>query len=207
MDASTEAVASFADEDELTQLFTGPDMEAATLSPQQQRQATEAVERSSEWLREAATEGLPLLQQRVHQWQSLEDAVRASDVSGMQARLDILRDKLSESFGQVSQRILLLTRLKRTCDLLRQVSRLQSCCQGMQRLQQASTGAGMTERDQEKAAEAVRLFRSIIHSHPLLPQLTHVQHLVSLVDRQLLQQDTQTRAVLLQRQAAPDDAR
>ena len=142
------------------------------------------MERTSDELRNECVSVLPTFEQHVTRMDEMERQVQKiqSQVTLLLSDLESLREKLMDPYNQISQRLILLHRLKATCDLIRKVIRLQNLSKRI--LSQTSfdtkTVAGM--RELEKSANALRDFDSILESDPDVKRIREVQNLKSLVD-------------------------
>lgn len=147
------------------------------------QQVRRGLDRVSDQLRSVVPIGLPSLVNQVSQQNRLEQQVLdlQSCISNLVSKLETVREKVTEPHSQISQRILLLNRLKTTVDLMRKVSRLQGCARRVlnQRTFDTKTPHGI--RELGKSAQALREFDLLLHSDPQLDRLHEVQRLVTAV--------------------------
>lgn len=90
------------------------------------------------------------------------------------ARIEGLREKLIDPYNRISSSILLLNRLKTTCDLLRKVIRVLNLCKRLQQRTSFDTKTQSGLRDLIKSAQLLKELESVMNSDSNLSRVTEV---------------------------------
>jgi len=97
-------------------------------------------------------------------------------------RVEVIRDKLVEPYNRISQSIVLLNRLKTTCDLLRKMIRVMNISKRIQQQTSFDTKTPAGLRDLVKSAQLLNEFESIIESDPNIKRVNEVQKEIEAVN-------------------------
>lgn len=173
----------------MIRMFMEPEGEPQELTERLQsdqksvQQVSRALDRVSDQLRSLIPTGMPALVNHVSQQDRLEQQVLdlQSCISTLVSKLETVREKVTEPHSRISQRILLLNRLKTTVDLMRKISRLQGCARRVLSQRTFDTKSSHGIRELGKSAQALREFDLVLHSDPQLDQVHEVQRLVTAV--------------------------
>ena len=151
-----------------------------------------AIDVINQELRTFVSDNFEQLISQSNQLESSEATFRSiqAKIDDLLSSLELLRNKLGQFYSKISHRIVLLNRLKSTCDLLRKMIRIMNVTSRLDvhhLLEVDSTGS---HRELSKHNQQIRELDSLIESDPLLLEIEVLQKDVSLIRRMKEKLDT-----------------
>lgn len=153
-----------------------------------------AIDVITQELRTFVSENFEQLLSQSNQLESSEATFRSiqAKIDELLTSLELMRNKMGQFYNKISHRIVLLNRLKSTCDLMRKMIRIMnvtSRLDGQHLLELDSAGS---HRELLKHCQQIRELDSLIDSDPLLLEIEVLQKDVDLIRRMNEKLDTIT---------------
>lgn len=165
---------------ELLAIFDSPEFDANQAYSRLKdniEQVTSATGILSEQIKNLSSLSIPSVTSSLQSLDEVEKKIQNDvmpQIKMMLSRIDGLRDRLIEPFNRINSSVLLLKRLKITCDLLRTVIRVLSLCKRIQLRTSFDTNTDSGVRDLIKSAQLLNELNQLLDSEPDIKRITEV---------------------------------